>query len=490
MKAKAKAVGRRLARPAAAPRGLVRQRIRRPAGVDEADMTVAWDRGDMFPLHRLSLDLLRPGTLLVSEEAEYFGAKVKFAAMIQRMEIEMDEKYLVVKPLGTDAESVLRVYTADPSAPFRVHVCQAHCDKAEMGDRLVHVHRGRKGQLDGEAPWVRSLEGVAPPPAPRQAEGEDQLRGLRDRAAALGERSAPSGIHGGVPAGSDLKALEEVQEASKKKNKKKKEKKEEDKVVSGKRPTKAVQKEYQDLYSGTGLDQKDRVRRRVLRKARRLAARKRAKSESSTNTESSSSESSQEVDPLEGEAVFMEDTKTRSIAERYPGALSMEGLGAMRRSLLTSSGENAQDCQARAIAVLYYRTVLSKRASGAQARELLNLCSAVDCLLRARPAAALDILMQRIKAQESVVLGTSWMIAQQMEIPFSEASTIAARGEVDAARAASYAESKTKWAAQYQGGSSNSKGEGKKGKSKAEKGGSGKDDRGDRKDKGKGQEKK
>ena len=101
-----------------------------------------------------------------------------------------------------------------------------------------------------------------------------------------------------------------------------------------------------------------------------------------------------------GDGVFSEETKTRALGERYPGALAMETLMLMR-NLLATAGEEGEEQSTRPIALLYFRSALSRKCSGAQARELLNISSAIDALLRARPAQALDILCQRLKAQET-----------------------------------------------------------------------------------------
>ena len=140
------------------------------------------------------------------------------------------------------------------------------------------------------------------------------------------------------------------------------------------------------------------------------------------------------------------------------------------------------------VALLYYRNVLGRKATGAQARELLTLSSAVDALLRGRVALVTDILCQRLKAQESVLAGTPWQVAQKVEIASAEATALIARGELQAAQRESYLDSKTKW----QNLASTPKGQPKgKGKGKSDKDG-GKDERREesRKDKGKGGEKK
>ena len=160
-KGKAKARPKRLARPAAAP-GRVAPRIRRPARRAADGGEDAWDQGQIMPLCRVSLDQLRPGTSLVCEEAEFFGAKTKIAGEVIASQWEGDERYLQMKPTGTNSEGVLRSYTQDATMPFRLHLCKAQCDKAESGDRMIHAIRGRKRKDADEEMWVTSLEGVGP----------------------------------------------------------------------------------------------------------------------------------------------------------------------------------------------------------------------------------------------------------------------------------------------------------------------------------------
>lgn len=125
---------------------------------------------------------------------------------------------------------------------------------------MLHVPRGRLSTRADEPAWVRSLEGVAV--APPGGIAEDQLGYLRERAKALSGAPAPSTMPGGVLEG----ALDDENKGDKKaKKKRKKEKKEEDRTLVGKRPSRAVQKAFQDMYAGTGLDQRERVRRRVER---------------------------------------------------------------------------------------------------------------------------------------------------------------------------------------------------------------------------------
>ena len=184
---------------------------------------------------------------------------------------------------------------------------------------------------------------------------------------------------------------------------------------------------------------------------------------------------------MEIEGVFVEQSKPRAISE----SLTVESIISMQRSLLRTAGEDTSTGLPKGVAVQYYRSVLSRRGSGAQARELLNLCSAIDALLRGRPCAALDILTQRVKAQEACLHGTPWAVALQLEIPESEQQTIAARGEMQMAFKENYAESKNRWANQSQG--SGRKGDGKTKQGKNNKGDRDGQDHKDKKDEKKNQ---
>ena len=126
---------------------------------------------------------------------------------------------------------------------------------------------------------------------------------------------------------------------------------------------------------------------------------KRSSSSSKSSSGTSSTDSFSE-DLLEGmEGIFLEDTKVRLVADRFPGLLASETLQSMRRSLLSSAGEEQEDGAGRPVAVLYYRQILSKRTGGAQSRELLNIATAVDYLLKGRPCHALDVLTKALIGQ-------------------------------------------------------------------------------------------
>jgi len=269
---------------------------------------------------------------------------------------------------------------------------------------------------------------------------------------------------GEVPPPGRLEAEALVDKKRKKKDKK--EKKRTKEVSEGRHPAVAAQKELRDLYAGTALDPQERIRRRILGKAQKFAARKKPRS-SSGSSGSSSSSTSPTVEGFRGlESVFAEGNKVRALAERFPGALTLEAVTAMRQALLTTSGEELDDTGVKPVALLYYRSVLCRRATGAQSREMLNLAAALDHLLRGRVVCAADIISQRLKAQEAVTQGTSWSVALRMEVPPPESGSLVSRAELQQARREDYSEAQARWRTQANSGS---KGDGK-GKGKNQKG--------------------
>lgn len=354
---------------------------------------------------------------------------------------------------------------------------------------------------DDDEGWVRALE-IAPPAM--EGPVQDQLEELRLRAAGIAPREEPGREK-------EKEAKEKVKEkaqevsseasSSKKKRKKKRSKRkkrekddpaaEKKELTSGRHPVKASKKDVPELFGGTGLDPRSRERKRVLRKAQKYVTRKGNKKRS-RSSRSSSSEGSSHTSPdgPDVEGVFTESKKARAVAERYPGALAWETLVAMRRSLLVATGEEQEEQSLRPTALLYYRYQVAPKVAGPQAREMVNLSSAIDCLLRGQAAQCLDILCQRLKSQESSTQGVHWAVGQQMEIPEPAVSSLAARPELEAAQKQTYAESKTKYMAQRDGGGGK-KGDAKgKSKSKGDRFDSQKGDNRGKKAEGKGNEKK
>lgn len=492
VKAKAKARARAMA---VAPRGRVRRGLRRPAGIRRPagaeEEERSWATGAVEELHKVKLEEWTPGMSLVVTKASYYGAEVQVAGRVKALERTMEGLHLVMMLTGTTSEEVLRVATANPTTPFRLHVCPVGCAGVECGAHQLHGREGRKAAEPKDEDWTTSLELAGRLEAPMPE--EDQLAKLRERALQAGEaevarRETPREER--KPEG--IEESEDSKERGKKRKKKdKKEKRKEKNIEDGRFPKKASQKKSQALFGGTALDASEKVQKRVVKKAQRFMTRKKkgGKSSSSDSQEDGSSVSSSSGPGIELEGLFTEENKPRALADRYPGVLTLDTISTMRRSLLTTAGEEAGEGGIKPIALLYYRNQLTRKASGAQSRELLNLCSALDQLLRGRAAQAADIISQRIKAQEAILHGTSWTIAQRMEVTAQDTALLVGRSELTGVQKEEYQESLAKWRSKGGGKSSEPKGKNKGGKNPQ---GWGKEGRkeDDKKDKGKGSERK
>ena len=477
-KAKAKALGRAkamavLRRPAMAPGGGARDAMRRPSHREEAQDP--WEAGLVVPLHTVPAGKLVPGCSLVLTEADYFGAVIKAAGVIRKVEADHQSSHAYLRLTGTDHEGVLKMHTSQQDPLFRVHICPADCGRLESGDLFIHGLKGRKGRNQGDEPWTTNL--VTPP-----REEVDELAALRARGARQKEGGEDLGAEPGHPG---RLSEESTKKKDTKKKKKKKERSKEEKQISGKHPARAVQKDVATLFAGTALDPKERVRKRVMRAAQKYAAKKRAKQSSSSSGSGSTSTSTTSDEGLTtAEGVFAEETKIRAIGERFPGALALETLTTMRQNLLATAGEEGEQQTTRPIALLYFRKILGRKATGAQARELLNIACALDSLLKGRPAQTMDILCQRLKAQEAVLGGTNWAIAQRLELASPDTSTLIARSELQSVQRENFLEARARWQSQA---SPSNKGT-PKGKAKGQADPPRRDERRDdgRKDKGKG----
>ena len=470
-------------------KGLPGQRAaqKRPAGLEET--SPPWDQGKIVDLHTLALDVLNPGLSLVVTEADYFGAIVQVAGTIQKVETTREATFIYMTLTGTDHEGVLKAHGGQMGQEFKLHICPPGCGRHESGDLFLHAMKGRKRRPEGEPGWISCLV------AGQLEQPEDELQLLRQREQELNKQRMQDQIKTDKKkrkrSRSDQEESDKGDKKKKKKEKKKKEKDNAEETVNGRHPARAVQKELHQLFGGTALDPKERVRRRVLRQAKKLVAKKKAKQSSSSGSGgSSSSSTSSEVEATGSDGVFTEETKAKMLADRCPGSLAMETLLTMRQSLLTTSGEEGPEQSTKPLALLYYRNVLARRATGAQSRELLNLATAIDALLKGKPAATLDILCQRLKAQEAVLNGTSWAVAQKIELAPSDIATLVARGELQSAQRETYLDARARWQTQS---TTPAKGAPKgKGKGKSDREGAAREERREegRKDKGKGQDKK
>ena len=447
-----------------------------------------WASGDECRLLDLDLKDLQAGQEVVLKDAAYYGVSIKVSGRIVKVMNEGDDWFIALRLIGTTSEPLLQVYSSDPLVAFHCHLCPPDCGQMETGDFFLHASHGRLVRdVTKEEPWVHNLER-----GPREGEvKEDELAELRRRS----QEMAP--LRSGVKRdqGAEKDSEDEPSKKKKKKEKKDSSKKERSKKLSGKKPVSACQKEPKELFGGTGLDPRDRVRRRVLRKARKYLAKKGKTSSSSGSSSRSESESrsgSTEDALEEREGLFNDGNRVRAVAEKFPGALCCEALRSMRESLMTEEGDDITSTGPRAVAVKYFRQQVQRRAVGPVGRDMLNVASALDLILKGKVAGAADLLAQRLKSSEATLNGTHWSVSLKMEVPQPENLSIAPRSEVQQAQRENYTESRVAYLASLGPGR---RVEERYGKGKSEKGGKGKwenphkGDRKGEKGKGKGKEK-
>jgi hypothetical protein len=320
-----------------------------------------------------------------------------------------------------------------------------------------------------EEGWVCNLQKVAP------LDDRDDLQHLRARQR---EDGGPLGIGGGAPGTPKEGGKKKKKKKASKKNKiKKKEDKSqeaessstgEEVKMDGSNSRLAAKKDMSTLFRGTGLDPRERVRRKVARRARKSIKKRGAKDNSS---KSSNSSSSTEDSPgnVQEETVFEQASKVRQIASGYPGTLASQALMQMRAVLFSELGSPDQPGLLKPCALAYYRQQVSRKSqSGPAQREMLSIATSIDLLMGGNVAGAMDIMVQRFKSCESVQSGCHWTVAQKLEVVPPENAMLTPLQEMHSAQRDVFEESKLRWlAAQPDGRSSSSMGK-SSGKTKSE----------------------
>lgn len=442
-----------LRRPAAPKAGGAR---RRPAAAPAAP--VDGRRVDDPPkkLCEMSLAELQRLGFVVIEAATYFGRSIKVAGQVRGATLEGSHLYLDLQVAGTTDEALLRAVGSGVDRSLKVHVCDDSCDQRTTGDRLVHALEVKQVPRDKED-WCTNVEEVVPPP-----QEVDELRALREAAREGAVEPTPK------------------EKAKKRKKKDKKEKEvEEDKapVEASKERRERGTMTLPGLFAGTGLDPDAKARTKVMKRARRLNKgfkKKKKKDSSASSSQSSSSSSSSSSFSQVGEGLFDSERKLSVMWKRYPGVLTSQAISEAKERLLTSAGTMwSQDKEKLAPVLTHYcRQVLIGNMSPGMAQEALTICSTLDLLLQARPAAAADVLSQRVKSLEAHSKGAHWSVGRQLELIKLEDSGIAESSEsLDAARRAREEDKLRSLmsrpsSGQGQQGTSFGSGKGKKGKEK------------------------
>lgn len=371
-----------------------------------------WKDGVVMQLSEVPLDEMTPGLHLVLMDASYYRSKCNVSGKVKSIEAAGADRYLFLVLTGTTNEDMLKVSTAKPDEAFKVHLCIRGCGEDEVGDFVIHAQKGRVVQdMALEEEWLLNLESVKGPG------GHDELALLRERekrpdAPKEKDKEKVDSSSSSTRSRRKKKKKSKKKEAKKVKKRKKeddaddkldKSKEEDPKKADGRSPMVDSTKPLETLFGGTGLDPREHVRRRVVRKARAYLKKRGKEKSSGSSSSSSATSSSKEGEDQEEMSLFQETSKCRALYERYPGVLAQASLVAMREALLLEMGSEAEMKGPRASAMLYARQQLAKRATGPVLREILNLSTALDHIVKGNPSRAADVLCQRLKSLELIL---------------------------------------------------------------------------------------
>lgn len=421
---------RRLRRPAAAPA------MRRPAGnrpeegrVEEPPKVLA----------KLTLEELQKLGFVVLRGAGYYGRQVDVAGRVTGLKVDAGQMFLQLKVTGTQDEALLRAVTGSPGQGFQVHVCDPSCGGVLTDALMVHGNEFKEASPRDED-WFTNIEMVVP-----VEPGPDELAALRQEA----ENPPPRG--GEKDKSPKAKRKKEKKEEGKPSKTQKKEKKEEDLVSAGEEDDdEPGRKKLSHLYAGTGLDPNVKVRKKILRRAKRLGKGKRKKKKkkhsSSSSGSSSDSGSSDSEDEASMEGLFEPSKKLDQIWRKFPGTLTAQAVMEAKQRLLTTSGHLWSEDRKSLPPVFtaYARQTLLSGMGPAMGQETLSCCQTLDLLLQGKPASAADLVAQRIKSLESASRGSHWSVGRQMELVRMDTSGIAEDSEALAAARRAREEDKLK----------------------------------------------
>eukprot|EP00435_Cladocopium_sp_Y103_P005229 s4303_g1.t1 len=244
--------------------------------------------------------------------------------------------------------------------------------------------RGPEELQERVGSWVTRNPGafeLATLPARSAASRDGAQPEAPDRSRRLPEPDhPPPGDHG--RRGGDEEIPRRREDKKKKKKKQKKDKKEEKTKPKEKKPRAeeeissssesvkldgsrakvAAKKQPMSLFSGAGLDPREKVRRKVSKKARRALSRKGKKEDSRRSSKSSSSSVTSMAEEGD-ESVFQQSSKVRMVAIGYPGTLASQALAQMHSNLLSEIGAEERPGSLRACAVSYFRQQLARKAT-------------------------------------------------------------------------------------------------------------------------------
>ncbi|CAE7940562.1 Tnks2, partial [Symbiodinium necroappetens] len=334
---------------------------------------------------------------------EYWGSTCNAVGRLECITLGSGGAHAQILLKGTDSQELKAwaesVVMSGSIPEMSVHLYPANCPKTALARGALHGTAVRSE--DTGAAWAWNVEKIV---APVELGGEGALeRDIRDIAQ---ERREPA-IH------------KESREADR------------ENLKTGHRS-----------FKGTPLDTKCSVRSLLRNRRKKKKKSKKAKkdrrsgkghhnesSSSQSNNTISSSSSGGTINSTDSEHPFKEGHRVKRLAKKIPGILCRHALDEMSRLLVQHVGEESTT-EMKPVLLRYLRLhVMMKSLLPAQKRELLTLGYAVDKLLRRDVLGALDLMIQRVKAIELVLGGSTWAVAQNLELVPLEQEMIASIAE-------------------------------------------------------------
>ena len=446
-KARAKAAPKAKGAPKAkaAAKAAVRGILRRPAAaqgrrprnqLSPEEREKRFQEGKEVEAHQLRSEVFTKGLWLVAAKANYLGQEIGIAGKVLKEEIEGGERELYLEITGTNGEEALKHASALSPPIFRWHLCGPHCDQRRSNPDLCHVETIQRVQEGQPKTWEENLMIERPMEALR-ADHEEWKKKEKEKGDTKKKESSTS---------------EESRKKKKKKKKKKKEKEkkrkheEEDPPERREKKKKRPKEDSEDtveerlprggakehaqktqlaLFSGTGMDPRPKVRRRIRKKTSK--ALKNTKEVSTSSDSGSGSSSSEDV----AENILVDKSKIHRISQLSPGLLASTTIDEMKPHLSQAVGNiwGPDDKGLPPLLTQYQRSFMVGKLSGGVAREFHTLCHLGDLLCLGKAAQAMDTIVQRMKSIELTARGNPWQSSQLLELIPSQDPQLSSRQE-------------------------------------------------------------
>lgn len=369
----------------------------------------------------------------------YQGKPSDFVGEIKAREEDCNGRWLQCYPWGSPDAPLTNWVKAEReqgrSGLLKVHLCgkscvpevgiegQFHCKEVKLPAEDVEwkanlLDQGDGAGLPGLAALAQQMGYGATPQERRKRENEAKARKEKDNRK---ERRNEGEGADSSQATTSSSSSRSGRKGKKEKRKAKKRRK--------KRKVKEMEEASRWSWKGTSLDPSFKPPKVSVSKP---------KASSSTDGTAGSDE----------DQLFPETQRVRKVAKSCPGLLSRQALKDAKNSLAYGIGESAGERSVTPVMLKYFRQILSNtNLTKSMQKEALTLCTAIDLILEGKVLRSMDVIVQRLKAIEMVAKGSSWDLAERVEIT-KERASLFSQAEASTAVAESKREKTLTWGLQ------------------------------------------